>query len=1015
MGQRVNPKTRAVDRVLVVGAGISGMQAALDLAELGIKVTLLEKNTHIGGILSHLDKQFPTNHCGMCRILPIPNGSASSQFCLRRGLKHPNIEILTNVEVEGVSGKAGRFEVSIKKKGSYIDEYKCIGCRRCIEVCPVLQDEQKNNTPDSQKVIHAVSQQNIPYVLVINQDTCTKCGECVKVCPTNAIVLQPEDETVKLTFGSIIHSSGFKEFDSTKLSKYGYKIFKNVITGLELELMMAGEFGRPLDGKVPKKIGFIQCVGSRNARLDLNYCSSVCCMYAMKEALMLKHKYPETEIYIFYIDLKFFGKNHYRYFERAKHEGIEFVRCVPSIDEIPESKNILLTYEKADGTIVRDKFDLIVLSAGFSPPEDVLSLNKIFGINLNKYGFCDTFGVDTSVNGNYVCGSFVEPKDIENSIIEASAAAFKASRVLGPVCEQRLSGKEETPPIHESETEKPRIGIFVCRCGKEISQSIDIDELVNFSRGLTNVYNIEVVDCLCFDSVLKEVKMKIKKSKVNRLIFTACAFHSHKESFEKVIREIGLEVSHLEIVDLREQIAWIHHEKKKATLKAKSLLAMATRKINQRIPKVLLPNLEKIEPKVAVIGAGITGMTVGLGIAEMGFRVDLIEKADRLGGLCTKLSDTLEGLHIQEILDKAIKKVKRNELIHLHKESEVMAVEGGPGNFVMHLKNSQGIDEEIKSGAIVVATGAEEYIPREYLYGKDNRVITQLELEEKLTNNQLPITNYQSVVMIQCVGSLSEKHPYCSRFCCSQAIKNGLKIKKLNSHIEVFILFQEMMTYGFKEEYYAEARNAGVIFVRYPHTTLPNVAVLDNKLEVKVQDTNLHEDLLLNPDLIVLSNGFVPNLEENARLAEILEISLNDDGFFKELDPKFRPLDSSKCGVFICGSAHSPRTVMECITQAQAVSIKVLSFIFNQQERVSSTPDKPFIDADLCCGCGLCVLVCPNGARSINEQRKKSEISHILCQGCGLCGVACPNGATKIFSLAQDQIMAMVDADLTCE
>lgn len=1015
MSEKVNSKTQAVNRVLVVGGGIAGMQASLDLAEMGIKVSLLEKNNHVGGILNHLDKQFPTDHCGMCRILPIPSNDPDSQFCLRRGLRHPDIDIITNAEVEGIRGKAGRFEVSIKKRGNYIDVYKCIGCSRCVEVCPVLQDEQKVNKPDSQKVIHAVSQLNIPYVLVIEQETCTKCGECVKVCPTDAIVIQPREEIFNLTFGAVIHSGGFKEFDCTKLNKYGYNGFKNVITGLELESLMAEESGNPLVEKVPEKIGFIQCVGSRNAQLDLNYCSSVCCMYAMKEAIMLKSKYPESEIYIFYIDLKIFGKNHYQYFEKAKHEGIKFIRCIPSIDEIPETKNLVLTYENGDGSMVRDEFSLIVLSTGLSPPEDVVSLNKTFGIKLNKYGFCDTHGVNTSMKGNYVCGCFGEPKDIENSIIEASAAAFNASRVLGAIG-NLPSGKEKTLPIHESSTEKPRIGIFVCGCRGEISQNIDITDVVNFSRDLTNVYDIEVVDCLCFDSVLNEVKEKIRQSKANRLIFAACAIHSYRESFEKAIGEIGLTISHLETIDLREHVAWVNHNKKEATQKAKDLLAMAIRKINQVMPEVYLPYTQKIEHRVAVIGAGITGMTVSSCVAEMGFHVDLIEKTDKLGGVCTNLSDTLEGMNIQEILDETMKKIENNKLIHIHNESEIIKIEGDPGNFCIHLKDSQGTDREIWSDAIVVATGAQEYEPTEYLYGKDKRVITQLELEKMLidqsTSQQF---DYSTIVMIQCVGSFSERHPYCSRFCCNQAIKNAMKIKKIDSNIEVFIFFQEMMTYGFKEEYYTKARDAGVIFVRYPHAEPPNVVISNNILEIKVHDTNLHEDLLLNPDLIVLSNGFAPNLKEGARLAEILGISLHDDGFFEELDPKFRPLDSTKYGIFICGSAHSPRTVIECITQAQAVAMKVLTFISSQKKAITFTKTKPFVDEDLCCGCGQCVLVCHNGARSINGQKRISEVSHILCQGCGLCSAVCPNGATKIPSLTQVQIMAMVEANLSHE
>ena len=996
---------------LVVGAGIAGIQASLDLAELGIKVYLLEKTPNIGGVLSQLDKQFPTNHCGMCRMLPIFNQDGISEFCLRRGLRHPNIELISNAQVESVKGYPGEFIISINKKAKYIDPNKCIGCGRCVVVCPVEVKNEFEKGLNTRKAVYVKHHQVIPSVFVIDPENCTKCGECVKECPTDAIDLSMRDEKQELDVGTIIISSGFEEFDPIELTSYGYKRYPNVITNMELERILSeggvynGDFGRPSDRKIPQKVAFIQCVGSRD--YQRNYCSSVCCMYAMKEATMLKEAYPMTQVYIFFMDLRAFGKNHYRYYENARRKGIKFISCkVSHIGKVPQRENLKITYETGNGKLISDEFGMVVLSVAQTPPKGVKSLSETFGIKLNEYGFCEANGTETSKDGIYACGSFAGPKDIESTIIEASAAASKASLYLSP-CQDKPMHKEkfldEAPNLAE---EEPLVGIFVCRCGHEIAHRINIDEVIEFAKGLPGVSVAESIDYLCFSGGLGKVKNRIKRSRLNRIVLGACAIHSYKQVFSKTVKEVGVDPSLLEIVDLREQLVWVHEDKEMATNKARCLISMAYEKVKDQGPSPIFTC--QVNPKALVIGGGISGLTAALSIAEQGFEVDLLERSSELGGKLSEIFYTLEGIEVQKLLRETTKKVENNPLIHVYKESVMKRVAGFAGNFKVSLQVPGDDSLQAEYGALIVATGAKEYKPKEYLYGKDERVITQTELEKRLPNSQFPVYKLQSVVMIQCVGSRDDEHPYCSRICCSQAIKNGLKIKEVSPTTNIFVLYRDIMTYGFREEYYTRAREQGIIFIRYDIEEKPTVNIAGDNLVVRVRDTVLQEELSINTDLLVLSSGIVPN--NNRELADILGAPLTEDGFFKEMDTKFRPLEFTRGGIFCCGLAHSPRSIEESMAQANAVAAKVTPILSKGELKVRRI--FPVVDEDICSGCQICTLICPYDARDIDEETRTSKVIGILCQGCGACVTACPNGATQQASFENRQILAMVDAGL---
>ena len=1056
-----------VGAVLVVGAGVGGIKAALELAELGFRVYLLDKSPNIGGTLAQLDKQFPTDDCGMCKMLPVFTCDEASENCLRRELNHPNIEVLSNSVVKTCEGSAGEFKVKVLQKPKYVKEDRCIICGLCVPVCPVEVEDEFNEGLGKRKAIYLRYPLGVPYLYTIDMENCTKCGECIKVCPTDAIDLSQQETEREIEVGAVILSPGFEEFDPTPLTQYGYGKFPNVVTSIELERLLSGkgphsgEFARPSDGKIPKNVAFLQCIGSRDEERD--YCSSACCMYAMKEATLLKEKYPDIEPHIFFMDLRAFGKGYHRYYLRAKDElGIGFTRSRVSAVEDSENGNLRVLYETDDGKFAREEFDLVVLSTGQTPSPETDELGKIFAIELNQYGFVNTkefSQVETLKKGVYVCGPFSSPTDIPETVVQGQAAALKASSLLTS-SRGALTWSQDYPEEIDVSEQEPNIGVFVCKCGKEVANSIDMDEVLGFAKGLPQVSLVEVVDYLCLTEDLKKAKEKIRDAGINRVVFAACAPHPFEIRFKKSLKEVGLNPSLLEIVNLREQLSWTHDDKAKATAKAKSLIWMASEKLRwqEPLPVVSLP----VKGRALVIGGGIAGMTAASAIAEQGFEVDLLERTSELGGNLREVHYTLGGLDPQVLLRETIDKLEKNPLIHIHKETGVETVTGYAGNFKTILRkaerretkgesSSEALDAgEVKSeklkvksaspetqdtghttqdageldhGAIVIATGGKMYEPKEYLYGKDKRVITQRELEKRLANpnGQIPNPNADNskignwkleigncVVMIQCVGSRDDEHPYCSRICCSQAIKNALKLKGKRPETEVYVLYRDVMTYGFLEEYFTEARKKGVIFLRYELEEPPEVSVDQGELRVKVRDPILDEWLLITPDLLVLSPGITPN--DNSHLATTLSLPLNEDGFFEEANVKFRPLDFMHDGVYLCGLAHSPRSIPESIDQAYGAATRAISLLCRKE--ISSRRAIAEVSERWCVGCELCIEYCPYDARVMDEERKIAVVRETICQGCGVCQVVCPSSASKLRSFKDPQVLAMIHAGL---
>jgi heterodisulfide reductase subunit A len=994
-----------VGAVLVIGGGIAGIQAALDLADSGFRVYVAEDTPSIGGTMTQLDKTFPTNDCAMCILAPKLVGAA----------RHPNIHLLTNAEIKKVDGEAGNFKVTMARKARYVDGEKCTGCGACAQECPVEAVDRYDEGLSKRSAIYVKYLQAVPSTFAIDREKCIGCGTCKEVCKANAILYEDKDEDVELNVGSIILSPGFEEFDPSLKSEYGYGRYPNVVSSIEFERILSatGPYGgivlRPSDGKIPKKIAFIQCVGSRDAKLGNNYCSSACCMYGIKEAVIAKEHTPGVDCTIFFMDIRAYGKEFDAYYNRAKNEyGVKFVRSrVSKVDEIPSPKNLLLRYVAGEEP-KEEEFNFVVLSVGMRPPKRAEELAKILGIKLNKYNFCstNTFSpLETSKQGIYVCGAFAGPKDIPESVAQASGAAAKASSVIASE-RGKLAAVKKLPPEKDVSEEEPRIGVFVCHCGINIGGVVNVPEVMEYAKTLPSVVYAEHNLYTCSQDTQKRIRDKISEHNLNRVIVASCTPRTHEPLFRETVQEAGLNPYLFEMTNIRDQCSWVHmHEPEEATKKAKDLVRSIVAKA--RLLKPLKKPEINVTPVALVMGGGVSGMTAALELAKQGFEVHLVEKEKELGGHLRTIHYLLEGDDPKEKLTALVNEVMGNDKIHVYLDAEVVDINGFVGNFKAKIKQG-GQEKEVEHGITIVATGAVEYIPREYLYNKDPRIMTQHEIEEEIAKGEFKAKN---VVMIQCVGARTEENPNCSRICCGQAIKNSLKIKEMNPEAEVFVLYKDIRTFGFKEDYYREAASKGVLFINYDDERKPQVVNEDGKLEVKVWEPILKEEIEIEPDIIVLSAATIPN-PNNKRIAEMLKVPLTKDGFFLEAHMKLRPVDFATEGVFLCGMAHSPKYIDESIAQACAAASRAATIL--SQKTLQMEGIIANINEDLCSGCRICEHLCPYNAIEIKDKDGKlvAHVLEALCKGCGTCGSACPTKAIIMGHFTTEEMLAQIKAAL---
>ncbi len=996
--------------VLIVGGGVGGMQAALDLADGGFKVHMVQRDSSIGGIMVMLDKTFPTGDCSMCMISP---------KMVEVG-RHLNIKIHSLSDVVSVKGKPGDFTVLVKHHPRYVDPDKCTGCGECEAKCPKKVPSEFEQQLGFRRAIYSLFPQAVPNTRVIDAKNCIyltkgKCRNCEKVCKANAINFEDKGSEEELRVGAIILCPGLNRYDATVRGELGLGRWKNVLSSIQFERVLSasgpfkGEIKRPSDGRHPKKVAWIQCVGSRDPNNANPWCSSVCCMYATKQAIIAKEHDAHIEPTIFFMDMRAYGKDFDKYVERAKNEyNVRYQRAmVSAVREDPETADLILRYALEDGTLIDEVFEMVVLSIGLEPYKDAEEFAKIFKIAPNQYNFAKTTTtqpIQTSQEGIYVMGTYQSPKDIPETVMQGSAAAGAVMSLLAKARGTETAVKQ-LPPEIDVLNQEPRIGVFICHCGINIAATVDIEKVVEAVKDLPNVIYATNTLYACSQDSQEMIKQLIKEHNLNRIVVASCTPRTHEPLFQETIREAGLNKYLFDLADIREQCSWCHMgNREAATKKAIRITKMAIAKA--RLLEPLKSETVNVTPIAMVLGGGIAGMTSALSIANQGYRVHLVEREKELGGLLKNLYTTLEGDNVQAFLKERIAEVRSHPNITVHTGVEVQKTDGFVGNFVTTLTNGVTFEH----GVIILAIGGEEYVPTEYSYQENERIITQRELEKILALGENPKAG-ETYIMIQCVGSREEPYQYCSRVCCQDAIKNAIAIKQKNPKTNVIILYRDIRTYGLREDYYKKARDLGTIFIRYDVDKKPLIESIDNKITIKTWDYLLNKEVVLTADYIVLSTGLRPH-STTEKVSSMYKVTRNQDGYLLEAHVKLRPVDFPSEGIFLAGLIHAPKNLDETISQALAAAGRAGVVLSHKQLSVSGLIAKH--RKERCMSCLTCMRVCPFDSPYIAEDGRIAH-NEIKCHGCGICAGICPAKAFQVNNFRDDQILAMIDIAAECE
>jgi heterodisulfide reductase subunit A len=1010
-----------IGAVLVIGGGVAGIQASLDSAALGFRVYLVERAPMVGGRMAQLDKTFPTGDCSMCILSPK----------LLECQRHSDIDILAHTEVKAVEGEAGNYRVTLSRKPRYVDEERCVGCGLCASYCPAATPDPFNEGLSDGKAIGLLCPQSVPLVSHINPDYClflreTKCKICVPVCKQQAINFDQTAAEMAIEVGAIIVTPGADLFDPTLAQEYGYGRMANVVSSIEFERLLnaagptRGEVLRPSDGVVPRRIAWIQCVGSRDRRLGHLYCSTVCCTYAIKQVVVAKEHHPGLQATVFFRDVRTHGKGFEAFYERATAlEGVRFLKSEVAMREDRVRGKLILTYVRGDnGHAIQEDFDMVVLSVGLSPSQGNSPLARMLGLELDGQGFCRTGEFSPQQAGSrpgvFPAATFTGPMDIPDSISSATGAVALASQLLASQRGTMLR-PDHFPEERSVEAEEPRIGVFVCRCGANIGRVVDVPSVVAYASTLEGVVHAEENLFSCSADAVRRLAQTIKAKGLNRVVVAACTPRTHEPLFQDTLQEAGLNKGLFVMANIREHCSWVHsREVERATGKAKDLTAMAVARAVTLAPlaEIELPVIQK----ALVLGGGLAGMVAALSLARQGFDVYLVEKESELGGNLRRLHRTLGGAEVRPFLEGLASEVQAHNRIEVLLGHELKALSGPVGSFCSTVagvpargKGTAGPSEvrELEHGAVIVATGGKAAEPAEYGYGHSAKILTQQEFEALLRSDP-SVRALKRVVIIQCVGSRDSERPYCSRICCGQAIKNALWLKEQNREVEISIFYRDIRTYGLTELHYARALEEGILFIPYDPDAKPEINVGKDEISLTFRDPVLDVEAEIRPDLVVLSTAIVP--EGNRELARLLKVPLTADGLFMEAHLKLRPLDFAADGFFLCGTAHYPKFIPETISQAEGAAARAVTIL--SQDRLISSGAVCEVDGAACGGCGLCARVCPYEAVELYESGGGSvaRIIATVCKGCGACSARCPSGAITHHHFSHEQILAQIDA-----
>ena len=1021
--------------VLVIGGGVAGIQISLDLTELGFKVYLVERTPSIGGRMAQLDKTFPTLDCSLCILAPK----------MVEVFRNQNIELMTYHEVLKVTGEPGNFTASILKKPRYIDEEKCKGCGECAVKCPkITAPNPFEMNIGKRKSVYIPFPQAVPPIYLIDDQMClylTKgvCQICKKTCPADAIDFEQKPQEFDINIGAVVVATGFEMPAENLSSRWGYR-FQNVVSGLEYERILCasgpfeGHVMRLSDEKEPEVIAFIQCAGSRDLHEDVPFCSSVCCTYTAKQAIITQEHSKNSSCYVFRHDIRAYGKNFYEFTQRAQEEyGVKYFQSkISTIEEDPETKDLIIRYEDLkSGEFKEFRANMVVLQSPLVPSKGVKELSEALDIKLDKYNFFQEKSyfekLNSSRDGVFLCGFCQGPMDIPETVADASGVAAQIANLLSSVKYTQVKDKvfdiaEKTVKL----TDEPRIGVMICHCGINIGNYVDIPAAAEYVKTLPNVIVCEANLYSCSSDSQIRIKELITEHNLNRFIVASCTPRTHESLFQETCQEAGLNKYLFELVNIRDQCSWVHmNEKEAATEKAIDLIRMHISK-----SRLLQPQMEHkidITHTSLVIGGGISGMTAALNTANQGFKTYLIEKEKELGGNLKNLN-VLYPVHknASELLSETKEKVEKNGNIQVFLNAKIKNIKGYVGNYDVSIENSEGNVEDLKIGTIIVATGGQELKPDglfEYS-DKNKNVITQMELEQKLKEKDKAwLDGVKRITIILCVNARqNEGITYCSNTCCATSIKNVKILKELKPELEIIVVYRDLqMAKKEFEEYYRERRK-DAMFLRYDLDGLPEITKKADKPEkygITLFDTNLQDDIVFESDLVVLTTPMVPadNLKE---LAMMLKVPLDKNGFFLEAHVKLRPLDFATDGIFLCGCAQWPKNIQDSISQANGAAGRASRFL--SADKITTSGLVAAVIPEKCIGCGKCVDVCPYNAISLSEEIKeyeditmtikKSLINSALCKGCGTCAATCPVGAISVKHYDFNQINTMLDSYL---
>ena len=970
------------ENILIIGGGTAGIKTALELATQKINTTIIDKSPFIVGKLSQLDKQFPTNNCSMCQMIPLTNEDNNTEYCLKRDLSNKYITLKPAVEIIKYEKTETGFNVKFKSKPLYVDINKCIACDKCTDVCPEKGKNEFEENLTKRKAIYLQYPYALPNSYVIDEGNCTKCGKCVDVCPTNAIDLEKKETEFEKEFSNIVITTGFELYEPTGDTEFGFGRFKNVFTSMQFERMLSpmGPYQGNLKTKFGKspRIAFLQCIGSRTT--ENPYCSSACCMYSIKESMLLKELIPNAEISIFYMDLRTYGKGYYRYQEKAKTEcNVKYINTrIANIEEVKDNK-LLLKFENEEGKIAREEFDVAVLSTG-----QQIKVPEPFKHLTDETGFIKTEDFDitkTTEDGIFAVGSIISPVDIPDTVTQATA-------VVNEILKRTAHEDEKQDFIHVIDE---KLGVFASNGLGQLD-----NEMFEYLKSRKSVEYFKVMNYFYLDEHVNEFISIIKENNLNRILLLVEDLTLDKELLKKKIFEkIKYYNLHVEI---------LKYSAFSSKQMIKQILKIKLEKIrNESAFKVNYDVFKNF--KVMVMGGGLTGVVITEELIGAGIKVDLIEKADQLGGNIKHVKTTVDNKDIYAYFKKIVEKIKDNELLTIYTSSKVTSIDGHFGSYQVNIKTPETIQSEDYS-MLVIAVGGEENTDSSYGYGANKSVISQLDLSTLIKKKDF-LNGKKSIAMIQCVNSRDESNPYCSRICCSSAIKNALKIKEKNPDIEIYILYRDVMTYGKLELKYLEAREKGIIFLKYLSGNEIKVNTSDDTIKLEFFESILKSKFELDIDLLVLSFGIKPGADVND-IAIMAGLPLTEDGFLKEANVKFRPVETEKTGILIAGLAHSPMNSYEAIQQAKAVVVRVMEFA--RKNRIRARDEISVISQRKCSGCQMCIEACPYEARYFDKETTTAVVINSLCQGCGLCTMTCPNNATELIGQETKTLRAIIDS-----